>query len=364
MFLRNCWYVGAYAREVTRFAPLARTIMNEKIVFFRTHAGEAVALEDRCPHRFAPLSIGKMTRDGIACGYHGMEFDSAGKCTHNPTQPDEKIAPKACVKAYPLEERHGMLWIWPGDPARADSELIPDYWYYDHPDWDTDTQYMHVKGNYMLLVDNLLDLSHTNFVHAGILGDPDRAPRTVNKTERTEKGVVDRWLMPDMPMIAGWAETIKDRWAQGNVDFWIDMFWEPACNLMLDLGVKPVGAPQEQGLKMLSMDALSPESETSTHYFFGTSQAFHRDDPTIIDFWRKAQVFAFEQDKAMIEAVQANMGSEWDVLAMDPVINKGDRAALQARRMMRKLLQEEAGGTDPERTLGAVEDETGVEIAA
>lgn len=352
MFLRNSWYVAAYSREVTRFATLARTIMNEKIVFFRTHAGLAVALQDRCPHRYAPLSIGKMTREGIACAYHGMEFDSKGKCTRNPTQPDEKISPKACVRAYPLEERHGMLWIWPGDPLKADPELIPDFWYYDHPDWDTDTQYMHVKGNYMLLVDNLLDLSHVNFVHAGILGDPDRAQRTVCKTKQTERGVVSRWLMPEMPMIAGWAETIKDSWAQANVDFWIDMFWEPAGTLMLDLGVKPVGASQEQGLKMLSLDALTPESVISTHYFFGTSQAFHRNDKTIIDFWRKAQAFAFEQDKVIIEHVQANMGKDWDILTMAPLINKGDRAAILARRIMRKLRDDEASesgqtGTSP-----------------
>ncbi len=364
MFLRNCWYVAAYAREVTRFAPLARTFMNERVVLFRTHAGRAVALEDRCPHRFAPLSLGRLTRDGIACGYHGMEFDSAGRCTLNPTQPDEAIQPRACVKAYPLEERHGMLWIWLGDAHRADPDRIPDYWYYDHADWDTDTQYMHVKGNYLLLVDNLLDLSHTNFVHAGILGDPERAPRTISKTERTGTGLVERWLMPDMPMVGGWAETIRDSWAQDKVDFWIDMYWEPASNLMLDVGVKPVGAPQSQGLQMLSMDALTPETETSTHYFFGTSQAFHRDDRTIIDFWRKAQLFAFEQDKRVIEAVQINMGNDWDILSMEPVINKGDRAALQARRMLRNLLRTEAGGTDAEMVIATPAGDLGAEVVS
>ncbi|NWK97468.1 LysR family transcriptional regulator [Sphingobium lactosutens] len=346
MFLKNRWYLAAYSREVTRLEPLARTFLNEKVVLFRTRAGEALALEDRCPHRFAPLSVGRMTHEGIACGYHGMEFGRGGKCLNNPTQPNEKLHPNACVRAYPLEERHGMIWIWMGLATDADANLIPDWWYYDHPDWRADTQYMHVKGNYLLVVDNLLDLSHINFVHEGILGDPELADRTTSKTERTDRGLVDRWFVPDAPMVAGWAETIRDPWAQGNVDFWIDMHWEPASNLMLDVGVMPVGGKREQGLQLLSMDAITPETATTTHYFYGTSLSFHNGDTTAIDFWRKAQTFAFEQDRRIIEAVQSNMGSDWDILTMTPVINKGDRAALQARRIMRKLILEESGSPD------------------
>jgi vanillate O-demethylase monooxygenase subunit len=126
MFLKNTWYVAALAREVTRFAPLARKLLCENVVIFRSHGGRVAALEDRCPHRFAPLSMGRMSRDGLVCGYHGMEFDADGKCIANPTQPDEPIGPRACVRSYPVVERHNLIWIWMGDASLADEAAIPD----------------------------------------------------------------------------------------------------------------------------------------------------------------------------------------------------------------------------------------------
>src|SRR5262245_42423925 len=139
MFLRNTWYIGALTQEVTRLAPLGRVILGEPIVFLRTRTGEVAALRDRCPHRFAPLSLGRIKNDEIHCGYHGMAFNKDGRCVLNPTQPTEKIAPTTHVRTYPLVERHRLLWIWMGDPALANPELIPNYWYYDHADWAADT---------------------------------------------------------------------------------------------------------------------------------------------------------------------------------------------------------------------------------
>ncbi|PQM26011.1 vanillate monooxygenase [Sphingopyxis lindanitolerans] len=341
MFLRNCWYVSALAPEVTRFEPLARRLLDEPVVLFRTHDGAVAALEDRCPHRFAPLSMGRMGRDTIACGYHGMEFDRRGRCVANPTQPGETIAPHACVRSYPVCERHGLIWFWPGDPALADEAAIPDYWYYDHADWDTDLQYMHVAGNYLLLLDNLFDLSHINFIHGDVLGSSDRASDMIHNTKSTDRGIVDQWLSPASPLVPGWAAIVNDDWAQGDIDFWMDMHWEAGSNMMLDVGVMPVNGERSRGLQIMSLDGLTPETATSTHYFYGTAQSYRRNDRSILAFWAKAQTYAFLQDKRMIEAVQASMGERWDILAMNPVINKGDRAALQARRILAKLIREE-----------------------
>lgn len=341
-FLRNAWYVAALSREVTRFAPLARTLLCEPVVLFRTHDGSVAALEDRCPHRFAPLSMGRMSRDGLVCGYHGMEFDHTGKCIANPTQPDEPIGPRACVQSFRVIEKHNLIWIWMGDSALADEAKIPNYWWYDHCAWDTNLQYIHVGGNYLLLLDNLFDLSHVNFVHGDVLGSADRAPDMVHKTEKTELGLVDSWLSPASPMVPGWAAVVNDDWAQGDVDFWMDMHWEPASNMMLDVGVKPVGGSRDEGLQVMSLDGLTPETLTSTHYFYGTAQSYRKDDRSILAFWAQAQTYAFEQDKRVIEAVQSRMGPQWDILAMEPLINKGDKAALMARRQLARLIKSEA----------------------
>lgn len=340
MFLRNCWYIAAFSSEILRSRALPRTLLNEKVVLFRTGEGRPIALEDRCPHRFAPLSVGRLTGTGIACGYHGMEFDTSGRCIANPTQPDEKIPPHACVRAYPVEERHGMIWIWMGDTAKADAGLIPDYKEYDDPAWNPQPQYMHVKGNYLLLVDNLLDLSHINFVHGGILGSPDRAGKMEHTTEATETGIAERWLSPASPIVPIWDGLIREEWGRHSVDLWADMYWQAPSNMMLDTGVTPAGKSRTLGAKALSLNCVTPETATTTHYFYGTAGDYWKDRSVLLD-GAFSQRIAFQQDEAMIEAVQANMGQDWDILAMKPVINKADRAALQARRIVRKLIDAE-----------------------
>jgi vanillate O-demethylase monooxygenase subunit len=305
-----------------------------------------VALEDRCPHRFAPLSSGRVGEDGISCGYHGMAFDRHGACTANPTQPNERIPPHARVRAYPLVERHGILWIWMGEPGLADPEQIPDYYYYDHADWAAATAYLHVEANYLLLVDNLLDLTHINFVHGDVLGSPERAAAMVSKTEVTAKGVVERWFSPDAPPVQAWRAIVGAPWMDGHVDFWMDMSWEPASNMMLDVGITPAGAARSAGTGIMNMDCVTPETATSTHYFYGTALLAKRDDVSSIPFWMRAEAYAFDQDKRMIESVQANMGEAWDILEMTPVVNKGDRAALHARRTLRKLISGESSRTE------------------
>src|ERR1700679_24144 len=95
-YLRNNWYQAAWASELSD-APLARTLLDEPIVFFRTGAGIA-ALQDRCPHRFAPLSAGRFQGGTVRCGYHGLTFDGSGRCVHNPYGP---ITEPMKVRSYP-----------------------------------------------------------------------------------------------------------------------------------------------------------------------------------------------------------------------------------------------------------------------
>ena len=170
MFLRNSWYVAAWDREVGR-RPLARTILGEPVVLYRSGKAEPVGLQDRCCHRQLPLSMGKVEGDDLRCGYHGLKFDRSGKCIEIPGQ--DSIPPQARVRAYPLAEKYNWVWIWMGEPAKADPALIPNWWWADHAEWAfTKPDMIPVKCNYQLIADNVLDVTHLAYVHASSIGAP------------------------------------------------------------------------------------------------------------------------------------------------------------------------------------------------
>ena len=158
MFMRNCWYVGAWDHELED-GPLGRILLGEPVVFYRKADGTPVALEDRCCHRHAPLSKGVLVGDNIQCPYHGLTYDRTGRCVEIPGQ--ERIAGTARVRAYPIVERQQFVWIWMGDPKRADVAAILDYPYHDQPErWPHRRAMFPIEANYMMIIDNLMDLSH------------------------------------------------------------------------------------------------------------------------------------------------------------------------------------------------------------
>src|SRR5690606_18211680 len=131
--------------------------LNEPVVLFRREDGTPVALEDRCCHRHAPLSLGKVVGDNLQCGYHGLTFGPSGECVDVPTQ--DRIPPGAGVRAFPAVERWKWVWVWMGDPACADDSLIPNWYWMNDPEWRVvKGRYFNVKCNYLLIMDNLLDL--------------------------------------------------------------------------------------------------------------------------------------------------------------------------------------------------------------
>ncbi|HEY8579293.1 MAG TPA: Rieske 2Fe-2S domain-containing protein, partial [Beijerinckiaceae bacterium] len=156
-FPLNAWYAAAWDYEVKREL-LARTVCNKKIVFWRRSDGTAAALEDACWHRLLPLSLGRLQGDEVVCGYHGLVFDGHGRCTKMPSQ--ETLNPSACVRSYPIVEKHRFVWVWPGDPALADPALVPDLHWNKDPEWEGDGKLIQVKCDYRLVLDNLMDLTH------------------------------------------------------------------------------------------------------------------------------------------------------------------------------------------------------------
>ena len=120
-YVRNAWYVAGFEMDLEPGKPFAAMLLNEPIVFFRTSDGKVAALEDRCVHRLAPLSLGRCEGDHLRCMYHGLMFDADGKCVEIPGQ--ELIPAKARVRTSPVVVKHSWIWVWMGDPALADEAL-------------------------------------------------------------------------------------------------------------------------------------------------------------------------------------------------------------------------------------------------
>ena len=241
MFLRNFWYVAAYDQEIGR-EPLGRMILGEPVVFFRTAAGAPVAFEDRCAHRHLPLSMGQLVGDTLQCRYHGLRYDASGACVKVPGQ--DTIPPAARVKTYPVIERYRWLWIWMGDPALADPAAITDFHWLDDPFWGAKGQYLHVKANWQLIVDNLLDLTHLAFVHETTIGNAALVQNAKVKVERAANNVVvTRWII-DAPAPPTF---VKAGGFTANVDRWQIIDFVPPAFLRLDVGGSPTGTGAPQG---------------------------------------------------------------------------------------------------------------------
>ncbi|NBP72320.1 MAG: aromatic ring-hydroxylating dioxygenase subunit alpha, partial [Alphaproteobacteria bacterium] len=219
-WVRNCWYVAAPAHEIGREL-LARTFLNTPVVLFRREDGTAVALEDRCSHRFLPLSKGFLVGDRVQCGYHGMEFGCDGACEHVPGQ--KSRPPGADIKSFPIAEKWQFVWIWMGDAELADEDLIPDIPRNDHPDWTPivgDTLY--IRGDYRLFLDNLMDPSHVSFVHRTTLGTDDVAEIPQIASQDGDVVKVTRWILdrPVAPVYAKVSKLTRFGEFKDNVDRW------------------------------------------------------------------------------------------------------------------------------------------------
>lgn len=339
-YLRNAWYVAAWSHEVSR-TMLARTILEQPIVLYRKENGDAVAIGDLCAHRFAPLSMGKLVGDVVQCPYHGLRYDCTGKCVLNPHS-DGHIPPKMAVASYPLVERHKMIWLWMGEQDKADPATIPDFSCHEDPALAMVCGVIEMAANYQLVTDNLLDLGHAEFVHDGILSSE---AITRSKLETIQKGTTiyaNRWCPDGLPAPA-WSAAFDGY--DKPVDHWLYMRWDAPAHMLLDAGVTTVGGTREAGAWVYGTDILTPKDAYTTYYFWGVTRAYKIDDPAADEFWRMSIKDAFEgQDEVIIEAQQRMLGKRL-LEDMNPVFFSIDTAAQRARRVLAKLIAEEAPGS-------------------
>ena len=335
-FVNNRWYVAAWDCEVGP-EPIARTICGEPIVLYRKLAGDVVAMRDACPHRLLPLSFGFREGDAIRCRYHGLKVGPDGKPLEMPLK-SERLNAKVCVATYAVVERHRFVWVWIGDQDKADVSSVPDFWPCSVDGWVFDGGYSHVACDYRLFVDNLMDLTHETYTHTGSIGQLELMEAPIDTQIDGDRVRVYRWMAGVEPP-PFWRNALR---REGKVDRWqICEFIEP-CSVIIDVGVSPVEAgdtleSHDSGVRGFVIDSMTPETETSCHYFWGMARNFRITDAGVTGLLKAQQSEVFAEDVEVLELQQTSNAANPDMRLRTLSIDAG---GAHARRIIERLIAE------------------------
>ncbi len=307
-FPLNTWYVAATPDEIDA-KPLGRTVCGQAMVFFRGPAGEAVALEDFCPHRGAPLSLGRVVEGRLVCGYHGLEMGCAGKAVAMPQQRVDKFP---SIQKFPCVERHGFVWVWPGVAALANDALVPHQAWANDPAWAYGGGLYHVQADYRLMIDNLMDLTHETYVHATSIGQPEIDEAPCNTVAEGDAVITQRF-MNDIKAPPFWRMAMRANGLAEDapVDRWQICRFSPPSHVMIEVGVALAGrggyqADAAHKVYSIVVDFITPETDTSMWYFWGMARNFRPDDKALTAQIREGQGKIFAEDMHMLERQQIN----------------------------------------------------------
>lgn len=336
-FVRNAWYVAGWSSEIDR-ALRRFTILDEHILLFRRADGSVAALEDRCPHRMLPLSMGRRIGDTVQCGYHGLTFDADGRCVRIPGQ--DRIPPTASATAYPVAERNDIVWIWMGEPALANPDDIFDLPEFHDPAWAAHQgEALHLKSNYLNVAENLVDPAHVSFVHPTTLGNSASENIPVHVSTDGEAIVAWRWIRDSEPV--GFFKAFGN--FSGNVDRWHYYYLYTPSTAVIDFGSAPTEMAiaedeRDRGTRVFALHFMTPVTETYTidRWMHLRNTAIENDAAAErIDALLKT---AFAEDKAILEAVQAE---ELRPQKRRPIRIAIDRGPLVYRKRIQELLAAE-----------------------
>jgi vanillate O-demethylase monooxygenase subunit len=336
-FIFNEWYVAAFGADVGR-SLLARTLLGQRVVLFRTTEGSPVAMEDRCPHRSYPLSLGRLDGDTIVCGYHGFRYDSRGDCIEVPAMPN---CPRNIgTRAYPLAERGPLLWIWMGDPALADESLIEPMPWTTSSDWGATTMSYQLRASYVSLHENLLDTGHASFLHANTIGEPDYVRAPTQQEQSPGRFTLIRTISPTtLPPIFGRPTGLEGRPTITRIarsDFLSPALYVIATTLF-DGALNPSNRP-EFHLRVSHMP--TPETQTSCHYFLHIARDFAPDDSDISSFISSRFSGAFKEDVDalnLIEEIYSRSDGDFYEMSVG-----SDSLTLAMRRYLKERAEKEA----------------------
>jgi phenylpropionate dioxygenase-like ring-hydroxylating dioxygenase large terminal subunit len=334
---RNQWYIGAMAKEVTT-ALLSRRILDDLIVFYRTADGTAVALADRCPHRGVPLSMGKVFGDSLRCAYHGFEFNKGGVCTRVPSQ--DTIVSQLVVRSYPLKEVGPYIWIWMGDPAHPDESIFPDQFELglDRPGYRVTPYFVIEMGcNYQLLHENLLDTSHISFLHAGMIDGGSMAQAKFKSSYEGGRVRMARELVEEPTPAMARTFQLPRGTAPVHRTLITDAI-PPHLSVITNIFHYEDDPHSPQHI-LINPQGVTPSGPNRCFNFMAVSSSYPDEQPpeSFPFLWT-----LFEQDKVVLEAVQARFDAEgWD---LPEVSVRADAAALNFRRKIVEMIEQERAG--------------------
>ncbi len=337
-FLMNSWYAAGFTAQIGR-TPASRIMLGEPVLLYRTEDGSVVAMSDRCPHRSAPLHKGRVFGDAIRCPYHGLRFGPNGQCVENPIG-DGKIPRSATLTTYPVQEVNGIVWLWFGD-QEPDESKITRFDIFDEPaQWATVEDYMLVSAAYGLVSDNLLDLSHAEFLHPALATEGFNKRTQFSVSQEGDVVIARNWR-PNEPISRLFRFGMGER-APEHVDHRSIISWHAPATLEVEVGVTPPGQPNSEGVTVITAHLITPETEDTCHYFWKVARNFKLEDYEFGVRLHDITQQAFEtEDKPMIEDQQRYMAGK-RLEDLKPIWLTSDAASARARRVLEAMLAEQS----------------------
>jgi len=343
MFVRQSWYAAAWADEIPPGGLLARTLLGEPVLLYRGDDGQVAALEDRCCHRGLPLSHGCVRGRDIECGYHGLVFNPEGACIKVPGQSLIPLA--ARVRSYPVVEREHLVWIWMGDAERADPAAIVSHPWHEDPGWEWVKDRYVIAAHYQLISDNLMDLTHVGYVHGRTIGGtPQAHSEAETVVQATDHGVrVERWMLNSVPPPA---YTAACQFNTERVDRWMEIDFFPPATVRIHTGAVDTGTGAQQGRReggfaFMGLNTMTPETASSTHYFWSGANKRQIGAPSGAERLRASLETTFGEDKRIIESQQKSLERKPEPMVMIA----SDAGVVRARRLVAAMLEAEGTGS-------------------
>lgn len=343
MFPKNAWYVACTPDEID-VKPLGRQVCGEKIAFYRGAGGQVAAIEDFCPHRGAQLSLGEVCEGNLVCGYHGLVMGCDGKTV---SMPGQRVQGFPRIRSYPVVERHGFVWVWPGASELANPADIHHLEWADNPEWAYAGGLYHIRCDYRLMVDNLMDLTHEAYVHTTSIGQKE-IDETPVATRTEGDTVITSRFMHNVMAPPFWRANLRGNNLADDVpvDRWQVCRFTPPSHIMIEVGVAHAGkggydADAKDKVHSIVVDFLTPETETTMWYFWGMARHFNPKDKALTAQIREGQAKVFAEDTAVLEAQQRNLLQH---PARKLLMLNIDAGGVQSRRILDRLVAAEQPG--------------------